>query len=266
MNGNFGFYKGFNYAMPFLQSRGIGAQGGINIAFSDFEGSTGFADRSRTQFFVTGGLFRRARCNHGLQGGAVLDYLRDDWYVNMNLLQIRAEASYLWGFHELGFWAAAHTNSNTRTAPASFATPTVTWQANDQYNLYYRANFSYGAWARMWVGLSGHGDVLFGGDAVAPISESYAILISQNYLLPRGNSSLPNSVVESWGLVMSLVWYPGAAPTAAATIRTGRCSTWPTTARCSFARRSEYGIATHVETSAPGGYSSAGGRHSSVSA
>ncbi|MEX2112524.1 MAG: DUF6666 family protein [Pirellulales bacterium] len=210
MNGDFGFYKGVNYALPFMQRRSVGAQIGSNVAFSDFTGSTGLADRSRTQIFVTGGFFRRAPCNQGLQGGAVLDYLYDDWYVTMNLTQVRAEVGYLWGFHEIGLWAAAHTNSDTQNAPATFETSTVTWQANDQYNLYYRANFSYGAVARMWVGLSGHGDVLFGGDAIAPLSESYAILISQNYLMPRGNSSLPDSVVESWGLTLSLVWYPGA--------------------------------------------------------
>ena len=209
-NGNFGFYKGFNYAMPFMPRRLIGGQFGASVAFSDFEGSPGVTSRSRTQFFATGGFFRRARCNHGFQGGAVLDYLRDDWYVNMDLLQVRAEVSYLWGFHEIGLWAAAHTNSDTHNAPANFPTPTVTWQANDQYNLYYRANFSYGAVARMWVGLTGYGDVTFGGDVIAPLSESYAIMIEQNYLLPRGNSSLPNSVVESWGLTMALVWYPGA--------------------------------------------------------
>jgi hypothetical protein len=210
MSSNFGFYKGVNYALPFLQRRGIGAQIGVNVAFSDFEGSNSFTDHSRVQFFTTGGFFRRAQCNHGLQGGAVVDYLRDDWYVNMDLFQVRAEVSYLWGFHEIGVWAAAHTNSDTQNTPASFPTPTVTWQTTDQYNVYYRANFSYGAWGRMWVGLSGHGDVIFGGDAVAPLSESYAIVIEQNYLLPRGNSTLPNSVVESWGLTMSLAWYPGA--------------------------------------------------------
>jgi hypothetical protein len=209
-NGNFGFYKAFNYAMPVIPSRSIGGQFGASVAFSDFEGSSGLTSRSRTQFFATAGLFHRARCNHGFQGGAVLDYLRDDWYVNMDLFQMRGEVSYLWGFHEVGLWAAAHTNSDTHVAPASFPTAKVTWQANDQYNLYYRANFSYGAVARMWVGLTGHGDVTFGGDVIAPLSESYAIMIEQNYLLPRGNSNLPNSVVESWGLTMALVWYPGA--------------------------------------------------------
>jgi hypothetical protein len=212
MNGNFGFYKGVNYALPFFNRRAIGAQIGANLAFSDFTGSTVLTPRSRTQVFVTGGFFHRAPCNHGLQGGAVIDYLYDDWYVTMNLTQIRAEVGYLWGFHEIGLWAAARTNSDTQNTPNNFPvdTSTVTWQATDQYNLYYRANFSYGAVARMWVGLSGHGDVLFGGDAIAPLSESYAILISQNYLMPRGNSNLPDSVVESWGLTLSLVWYPGA--------------------------------------------------------
>ena len=210
MNGNFGFNKGINWAMPLWDQPAIGLQTGATLAFSDFDGSTGLVNRSRTQVFVTGGLFRRATCNHGFQGGAVVDYLYDDWYVTMNLLQVRAEVSYLWGFHEVGLWAAAHTKSDTQPAPASFTVSTVTWQATDQYNLYYRANFSYGAVGRMWIGLSGHGDVLFGGDATAPLSERWAIQIAQNYLLPRKNSIVPRAVQETWGLTLAMIWYPHA--------------------------------------------------------
>ena len=178
------------------------------MALSDFDGAAGLVNHSRTQIFVTGGLFHRAPCNHGFQGGAVLDYLWDDFYVTMNLLQVRAELGYLWGFHEVGFWGAAHLNSDTRVAPASFGVPTVTWRANDQYNLYYRANWSYGAVGRMSIGLTGFGDVLFGGDATAPLSEKWSIYVSQNYLLPRNDSTSPTSIKETWGLTMALVWYP----------------------------------------------------------
>jgi hypothetical protein len=136
--------------------------------------------------------------------------MHDHWYVTMNLLQIRAEISYLLGFHELGIWAAAHTKSDTQGAPSSFDTPTVTWQANNQYNLFYRANFSYGAVGRMWIGVTDYGDVTFGGDATAPLSERWAIQIAQNYLLPRGDSSVPKSVQETWGLTLAMVWYPHA--------------------------------------------------------
>ena len=210
MNGNFGFNKGVNWAFPFLPQRAIGMQLGGTVAFSDFNGSTGLVDRSRTQLFATGGWFHRARCNQGLQGGAVVDYLYDDWYVTMNMLQVRGEVSYLWGFHEIGVWAAAHLNSDTQTAPPSVPVTTVTWQTTDQYNLYYRANFSYGAVGRMWIGLSGHGDVLFGADATAPLSERWAIQIAQNYLMPRDTSKVGGSITETWGLTLAMVWYPWA--------------------------------------------------------
>jgi len=107
-------------------------------------------------------------------------------------------------------WAAVHAKSDTRPAPAFLQTPTVTWQSNDQYNLFYRYRFCNGATARTWIGLSSHSDVIFGSDATAPLSERWAIQIAYNYLWPNGNdTAIPQAVRESWGLAIGLVWYPG---------------------------------------------------------
>ncbi len=165
-NGNFGAYYGFNSGFPIVGS--IGGQFGALISFADYQGSAGLVNSRRSQWFLTGGLFRRATCDSGFQGGAVLDYLNDNFYVNMNLLQIRSEISYLWNKWELGFMGAFHTKSNTATAPPLFPTSTVTWQANDQFSLYYRYHYGFNTTARMWIGLTGYGDLLLGGDAQRP--------------------------------------------------------------------------------------------------
>ncbi len=208
LNGNFGLYYGGNWGFPFLRAAGIGGQFGALVAFSDFQGSSGLVNHARTQWFVTGGLFHRAPCNQGLQGGAVLDYLNDEFYVTMNLLQIRAEIAYLWQPHEVGFWAAAHTKSDTAVVPAAFGVPSVTWQANDQYNLYYRYHYGNGGVSRMWIGLTGHGDVLFGGDTTAPLSEQWAVQVAYNYMIPRNDPTIPNAIQETWGLTIGTIWYP----------------------------------------------------------
>ena len=210
VNGNFGFHKAVNWASPLWDAKGIGFQLGGTIALSDLDGGGGVVNRRRDQYFVTTGLFRRAGCSQGLQGGAVLDYLHDEFYVNMNVLQIRSEISYVLHKHEVGVWAAVHAKSDTRPAPAFLQTPTVTWQSNDQYNLFYRYRFCNGATARTWIGLSSHSDVIFGSDATAPLSERWAIQIAYNYLWPNGNdTAIPQAVRESWGLAIGLVWYPG---------------------------------------------------------
>ncbi len=209
VNGNFGFHKGVNWASPLWDAMGIGYQLGGQIAVSDFEGGAGVVNKHRDQYFVTTGLFRRAACNQGLQGGAVLDYLHDDFYVRMNLLQVRAEISYLCEIHEFGFWAAVHTKSDTQIAPTFLNQQTVTWQSNDQYNLFYRRRFCNGGVGRMWAGFTSHGDGILGSDATAPLSERWAIQASYNYLLPRADPTIPNSIKESWGVMVGLVWYPG---------------------------------------------------------
>jgi hypothetical protein len=211
INGNFGFHKGVNWASPFWDAAGIGFQLGGEIAVSDFEGKTGPFNSTREQYFVTTGLFRRAACNYGWQGGAVFDYLHDNFYTQMNLGQVRAEISYQACGHEVGFWAGAHVMSDTKTAPAAaaFAQNSVTFQTTNQYNIFYRRRFCNGGVARTWIGGTNNNGMIWGSDATAPLSERWAIQASYNYLWPVGGNDVPNAIRESWGLQMSLVWYPG---------------------------------------------------------
>ncbi len=210
VNGNFGFYKGVNSAWPVLNSLGIGYQLGGEIVLSDLSGGSGLVNSHRDQYFVTTGLFRRAICNYGFQCGAVVDYLHDSFYLSMDLVQVRAETSFVMcEGHEVGVWAALHVQSDTKTAPAFlFPQTSVTWQPNNQYNLFYRRNFGNGALGRTWIGLTDFGDVLFGSDATAPLSEQWAVQASYNYLLPKHDGSIPDSIKETWGLSLCLVWYP----------------------------------------------------------
>lgn len=211
VNGDFGFHVGANWAFPLVDRWGLGYQIGGNLVLSDFEGHSGPLEHRRSQFFVTSGLFHRAVCGNGLQGGAVLDYLRDDFYIQMDMVQIRAEVSYLYCYHEVGFWGAFHTNTSTHLGSFSPDEPleTFSFQANNQYNLFYRYQFCNGTFCRTWMGLSGHGDGIFGSDATVYISQRLGLVATYNYLLPRNDPTIPNNVKESWNLTISMVWYPG---------------------------------------------------------
>lgn len=211
VNGNFGFNKSVNWATPFWNAHGIGHQLGATIAFSDFEGNSGPLGSKRVQYFVTTGLFRRPKCEQGFQGGAVFDYLHDDFYVNMNLMQMRAELSYLHGQHELGFWGAFHLNQDTSTVDSIAGLTQTTWLANNQYNLFYRYNYGHGLNYRMWIGLNDYADVLFGGDCTAQFADRWSLQTSTNYLLPTSsNSGVPNNVTESFNLSINVIWNPFA--------------------------------------------------------
>jgi hypothetical protein len=209
VNGDFGYHGGLNWGSPLWNRYNIGYQLGGAILLSDFDGGSGPLGHSRSQFFATTGVYRRATCNRGFQGGLVVDYLADNFYVNMRLFQIRGEVSYLFNAHELGFWFAAHTNSDTQTTPAFLGQRSITWQANDQFNLFYRHQFCNGSTCRTWAGLTSHADGLFGSDATLPFSPRWGAQASANYLLPRQDGSIPNNTRESWSLMISLVWYPG---------------------------------------------------------
>ena len=218
LNGDFGYHFAFSWGMPLLDSLGIGYQLSGNLMVSDFEGRSGPLGSRRTQFFFTTGAFHRAVCQRGLQGGVVADYLHDDFYVRMDLWQIRAQLSYVYCQHEVGVWGAFHTGSSTQPATIFPNQPdeTFRFEGTDQYTAFYRYQFCNGTFCRTWAGLSNHGDGIFGGDATARLSQRWGLIASYNYLLPRSQAGVSNNVTESWNLTISFVWYPGYT----------RCDSW----------------------------------------
>src|SRR5262249_48848848 len=104
--GNFGFHEGINLGVPLFPFWGMGGQVGFETTQTDFHDNR-FVDGARDQFFFTTGLFHRAGPCGGFQGGVVYDLLRDDYFSNTDLHQLRAEVSFCGAYqHELGFWAS----------------------------------------------------------------------------------------------------------------------------------------------------------------
>ncbi len=209
-NGNFGFHEGLNWSGPLGDPWHSGYQIGIRGVHSDFLGNQVqvgqpgggpvFDDNSRDQIFVTAGVFRRA-LEGGLQGGAVFDYLHDNYYDQADLKQVRSEASLVAGPHELGFFGSFDVGGRIPFGRAN-VTPI---QANDIYSLFYRRYFSGGGQGRIWAGASGHGEFLVGAEATVPLGSSWALENSFVYLVPDQQQD------ESWSVAISLVWYPGRA-------------------------------------------------------
>lgn len=221
VNGNFGFTEGVNLGAPLGDPWGCGYQIGfaaLQSNISGFSNTTATASTAdRHQYFVTAGVFRRAE-NAGWQCGIVFDYLHDTYLQEANLKQIRSETGYLFNeSFELGYSGAYGISGDNVNGTYFGRNIDGQLDATDQFVFYARRYFENGGDGRIWGGMTGHGDGLFGADAWIPLGGSWALQNSFNYLIPKGSrgSSIGTGnldggqVKESWSVAMNLVWYPG---------------------------------------------------------
>ena len=208
-NGNFGFQEGVNFAGSLWHAYGIGYQVGAQWLQSDLSGSNiaNAFNNSRQQVFLTGGLFRRATCGHGWQGGAVFDWLDDNFYANTRFSQIRGEVSYIASYgNEFGFWGAFGTSGGQSVAVNNTV---LTFGPTNLYAFFYRKNLANGGQGRVWGGFtSGDSGGLFGADYRVHMSNAWDLVGGFNYLIPSEGKDNGGATQESWGLMMNLVWYP----------------------------------------------------------
>lgn len=227
-NGNFGFHEGFNWGGALFPAWQWGWQAGGQVVHSNLSGDqvVGADTKSRTQGFVTGGVFRRCRWGGpyggGVQWGVVGDYLVDDYYVDMNFGQVRAEVSIIGhACHEFGFWTAVAGGDHRATYLVNNERRILEhWAANEQYLFFYRYNYCHGGQLRVWGGFTGEGDGLFGGDWRVPLSHVCGLEGNFHYVIPHDTDVTPGYLQESWNLGMNLVFYPGASA------RGSSCSPW----------------------------------------
>ena len=221
INGNYGTNEYLNWAMPFWNAFGVGWQVGWRGTQTNFQpasievGGTTLSKNSRTQQFITTGFFTRAFEGRGLQGGAVYDYLTDSWIDNNNVSQIRAEVSYVWGYHDFGFWGAFNVgDQNTIFGPvtrASGVTSTL-----DMYCGFYRVQFGDANEWKVWGGATNEQDGIVGSLLRAPLARSLAMEGTFTYVIPGSTQNInfdgagtsSNFSPAAWNLAVNLVYYP----------------------------------------------------------
>ena len=141
----------------------------FNLAYqamqSDFTGGD-FFDNERSQQFITAGFFRRQMCECGWQWGVVYDFLSDELVDDFDVSQIRGELSYRFRGHELGFWFASG-SSDDQPGPDS-TTGVASIETVDMYSIFYRRRLMNGGEGRLWGGVTGESDGIFGGDVRVP--------------------------------------------------------------------------------------------------
>ena len=82
-------------------------------------------------------------------------------------------------------------------------------EPTDVFALYYRRYFDGGGDGRIWLGLSGRGDGLLGGEIRVPMGKSWELENRFNYLIPKQGSGTGAEIQESWGVTIDLVFYVG---------------------------------------------------------
>ena len=221
LGGNFGTNEYLNFAMPLWNAFGIGWQAGARGVQTNFNSSTTNAGTTsvtrggRDQVFITTGLFTRAFEGRGLQGGVVWDYLNDNYFEEVNLAQIRTELSYVWGYHEFGFWGAHNVNDQTifsRLRPNRG----VTASTLDMYCGFYRLQFGDANELKVWGGATHQGDGIVGSILRAPMARSWALEGTFTYVIPdsrrtvdfNGSGLTSSYQPGAWNVSANLVFYP----------------------------------------------------------
>jgi hypothetical protein len=221
INGNFGTNEYLNWSMPFWNAFGVGWQVGWRGTQTNFQpasievGNTTLSKNARDQQFVTTGFFTRAFEGRGLQGGAVYDYLHDSWFDNTDVSQLRYELSYVWGYHELGFWGASNIGDQTSLfGPVNRVGGVAS--TLDLYTGFYRVQFGDANEWKFWGGGTGEGDGIVGSLVRAPMHKSLALEGTFTYVIPGrnqvinfdGQGEATSFSPSAWNVAVNVVWYP----------------------------------------------------------
>ena len=220
-NANFGFQQGVNFGFALLPSYGIGGQIGATFTQSDLHGYEvdGIESKdARTQQFLTIGVFERATDCCALQWGIVFDWMKDEFVTDVELTQLRGEIGYLFNeCSEVGFWFTASDDDDLSYYSGNQGSRAIWAEPTDMYAFYYRHTACEGNELRVWGGFTDNSDGLLGGDFQVPLSDRLALRGAANYLIPSEEKGYDGSREESWGMGVSVVWYPGRRARCAST-------------------------------------------------
>jgi hypothetical protein len=209
-DGSFGFHGGVNLGLPLkkLTCGLFSGSLGINSVQSNFAGSS-FTEENRNQLFVTAALFRRV--DQGLQGGIAYDFLREDWYANYGISQLRAELSWVterqntFGFRFMKGQASETTNSVFVNSTGGQTVLSETWTAARQYRLFFRKSIRGGeGYLEFNAGHTDEKHAILGLDINTPMRGAMRFYGGFTYLLPQESILSSTSGQETWNVAMGI--------------------------------------------------------------
>lgn len=209
-NGGFGFYTGANLGIPLcrLTCGLFSGQAGVRAVMSEINGSPNV-----TQLFATGGFYRRV--DYGLQFGAVVDYLREDFLFEAELMQIRGDLSWVYaGGNALGFrFAKGIQDDQVPQVVAGAQVPQFRLQTLDNYRVYYRTCIESGGYSDVFIGWTDDSQIVGGLDLDMQLTGMVALQAGATYVLPTSNPAnvLGGNADDAWNLSVGFVFRPQGA-------------------------------------------------------
>ncbi len=213
-NGNFGFHEGVNWSGPLSHHCIVSGQAGFRAVQSNTSGYSDVDRQSRNQYFVTGGVFLRD-LSFPFQGGAVVDWVYDDYYGGIDSVQIRMELSArTFSGLEYGFQGGvgvSNDGSDYLNLRENFLRNTVDWnyvvEAKDYYTLFLRKRFSQTGLVEARLGATNRGDVVLGGNAEVAMNDKVLLFGKFSTLIPKQGRAWQGYRQESWEVSMGLVFH-----------------------------------------------------------
>ena len=179
-----GLYAGFNLGVPLCRlSCGLfSGQFGVRTVNTNFGGAE-FTDDDRNQIFITAGIFRRV--DYGLQVGVVADILREEWFSDVDLVQVRGEVGYVWqNGTSFGFRFARNAQDdetegvfNGQFFPSSLVT------TNEWYRFFLRHEAARGGYGEIFGGWTDNEQGIVGLDFDFPLTNRIAFQSGFTYYL-----------------------------------------------------------------------------------
>ncbi|MBN1394937.1 MAG: hypothetical protein JW959_07935 [Pirellulales bacterium] len=225
-NSNFGAVAGLNAALPVfgLADYGIGWQLGMSYGVYDWTGGSVINPReSQQQMFVTTGFYRKAAGDQRLSFGIVYDWMFNDHWgiygVNPTMGQWRGQFEWaVSGSNAFGVYGCFDDRYSIQSLTIGEARVSLRNQSLMQVNMFWHHKFASGADSWLWIGapedirLYGNGslgNLIFGANVQAPISDRLALYGNAQYMHPSATASMTAAMEEGWNIGAGIVWYFG---------------------------------------------------------
>ncbi len=209
-DGSFGFHGGVNLGLPLkrLTCGLFSGSLGVNSVQSNFSGSS-FTDENRNQLFATAAMFRRV--DQGLQGGVAYDYLREDWYSNYGISQLRSELSWVTErANSFGFrYTKAQASFTTNSVLANQTTLSENWVALRQYRMFFRKSVHDGeGYIEFNAGHTDEKHAILALDFNTPLRGAARFYGGFTYLIPQDTILNSTDGQETWNVAMGIQFSP----------------------------------------------------------
>lgn len=209
-----GFYQGMNFGLPLcrITCGVLSAQLGFRTTQTNFNGALG-TTAEREQLFLTAGFFRRV--DYGLQYGIVWDYLNDEWFSDVEVVQLRGEIGYVYpNGSTFGFRYATNLQDDvTRGTFAGNPFTNLLTATDDNYRFFWRRDAPNGGFGDFFLGWSESRQAIVGLDADMPLTDSLAMQSGFNYYLnndglPAGSTGLGGNAGEAYNFYIGMSYRP----------------------------------------------------------